>query len=729
MIMMLALAVAVAYPGATVHAQVPGPELFAKEPRTPLELWDAVDYLLRTKQPKKALPYVDKFLKSKPNDATLIAIRNRYGPGSILRLSDDATTQPFAKPMAEAMVAAARNYATQPQRIRRLISELTKTPEEQDYAVRRLREAGPDSVPFLVEALARPGLSASDRTLIVHHMGRLDRSVIPALAAVLDTPDLALVVDAATALGMIGDREAIPYLTFPAASPATAPVVRGAAQAAIAQLTGQSFSAQPRSPTQVLTDTAWQYHHHKAEFPDDSVIIWSWDDNRKAPVSRRAPCAEADAMLGLHFAHQALRLDPGNTSAQTAQLSLMLERSISRVGFNAFPAQDLATFNAAKTAGPLILTEVIRSAIANRKTDLAAAAVAALSQITHCSALAATGHPHPLVDAVCAPGRRLQFAAAKGLVNLAPTDPFPGSSRIVPTLARFVVNQTLPRAVVIDGNPNRGSQLAGLLINLGYDPELELTGVKGFEAAAGSADVELILISYDLFRPGWSLNDTLANLEVDARTATVPIYIYGPINAQYKRPNLERDYSGIKFLVQPIEPATLQYQLKGLPTPLTEAERTGYASEAAMLLARIASDRKGPLQADLTSAEPMLAVAVGAAHTGPAAAIALSHIPDPNAQRRLADIALDPSQPTLSRKQSIVQLVHSIKRFGRLVTGDQEARLVNSLRRETDPDVRADLSTILSALLPHPATGLSPSPARLIPAAQPTPVSKPAVPP
>ena len=112
--------------GAVAPAQAPGPELFAKEPRTPLELWDAVDYLLRTNQAKKALPYIDRFIKSKPDDTTLIAIRNRYGPGSILRLSDDVVTRPFAQPMAEAMVAAARKYATQPERVKQFISDLTK---------------------------------------------------------------------------------------------------------------------------------------------------------------------------------------------------------------------------------------------------------------------------------------------------------------------------------------------------------------------------------------------------------------------------------------------------------------------------------------------------------------------------------------------------------------------------------------------------------------------------
>ena len=79
---------------------------------------------------------------------------------------------------------------------------------------------------------------------------------------------------------------------------------------------------------------------------------------------------------------------------------------------------------------------------------------------------------------------------------------------------RFVLNQTSPRAVVIDSNPTRGSQLAGFLITLGYDSELELTGASGFRAASESADVELILVSFDLFGTGWRLNDTWQTSEL-----------------------------------------------------------------------------------------------------------------------------------------------------------------------------------------------------------------------
>ena len=199
-------------------AQAPGPELFAKDPKTPLELWDAIDYLVRTGQAKKAVPYINKFMKSMPDDAVLMAIRDRYGAGSILRLSDDPATRAFTQPLTDAMVKAAKEHAVRPEQLARLITQLTKTPAEQDYAIRHLREAGPYAVPFLIDALAQPGLSESDRKIIVQSLGALDRSAIPPLAAVLDSTDPSLAVDAATALGMIGDRAAVPFLTYAAAA-------------------------------------------------------------------------------------------------------------------------------------------------------------------------------------------------------------------------------------------------------------------------------------------------------------------------------------------------------------------------------------------------------------------------------------------------------------------------------------------------------------------------------
>jgi hypothetical protein len=703
-------------------AQVPGPELFAKEPQTPLELWDAIDYLLRTDQAKKAIPYLEKFMKSRPDDTTLITIRNRYGPGSILRLGDNEATRPFAKPLVDAMVTATRRYAARPERIKRLITELTGTPDEQEYAVRHLREAGPDAVPFLVDALSRPNLSPTDRQLIVHHIGRLDRSAVPPLLAVLDSPDATLAGNAARALGMIGDKQAIPQLTFLAASTSTPLTLRNTAEAAIANLTGRSFAAQRHTPVQVLTAAAWSYHRHQVEFPGDPVAVWEWDKERKAPSMREMPRAQAEASFGLRLVQEALRLSPHDREAQVVQLSLALEKAVDQVGFTAFVARDQAALTAATASGPSILEEVLKTAVADGKTDLAAAAVMALARVTNPTALAATGQPHPLVNALTVPGRRVQFAAARALVAMVPTQPFPGSSRIVSTLARFAGSQANPRAVVIDSNPNRGTHLTGLLANLGYDAELELTGNQGFLAAAESADVELILISYDLFGEGWGLNDTLTNLRADARTAAIPLFIIGPLNLRFKRPSLKQDYPGIKFLVHPVDATMLQHQLKIRPAKLDEAERTSYAHDATMLLAQIARDGKSPLAADLVTAEPMLATVLNRADTAPNATAALGNIADASAQRTLASVALDTARDPSLRHQSTAELVHSIRRFGPLITASQEARLAATIRQETNPSVRADLTAILHALRPARQSDLtSPLPEHSAPTRSETP--------
>ena len=267
------------------------------------------------------------------------------------------------------------------------------------------------------------------------------------------------------------------------------------------------------------------------------------------------------------------------------------------------------------------------------------------------------------------------------------------------------MNQSLPRAVVIDANPTRGSQLAGLLISLGYDSELELSGARGFRAATESADVELILISFDLFRSGWALNDTLANLGADSRTAAIPVFVYGPLNVQYKHPNLEHDYPGIKFLVQPVSADLLFQQLRGLPALPSETMRVGYAREAATLLARIATERMSPFIADLPAVEPALALALNEAETATNAAVALREVADPDAQRSLADVVLNPSKPSAIRKQSASELVRSIQQFGRLITASQESRLATITREETDPEVRSSLLAILRALIPAPPLG------------------------
>ena len=112
---------------------------------------------------------------------------------------------------------------------------------------------------------------------------------------------------------------------------------------------------------------------------------------------------------------------------------------------------------------------------------------------------------------------------------------------------------------------------------------------------------------------------------------------------------------------------------------MTAADRIGYAREAAALLARIAADRRGPMADGLRTVEPALASALFSPETVRSAAAALAELPDPNAQRSLLDLAMDPSRPADLRVEAARLVVASIRRFRPLFTRQQEARLVDTV--------------------------------------------------
>jgi HEAT repeat protein len=693
------------------RGQAPGPELFARPPQTPMEFWDAADYLIRTGQVQQAVPYLNSFIQSKPDDETLLAIRDRYGAGSILQLADHPQTRGFEPTITTMLAEAVQRNATRPDRINRFIAALTKTNAEQAYAVDQLRRAGPYAVPFLVHALQQPGLSIEDRSAIVRNMGRLDRSVVPPLIAALDSPSAAVAASVAAVLGVLGDPRAVPHLTYLAArrqAPAAdggeaSDVVRDEARRAIFRLTGRPFAAQPMQPICVLVDAALRYHRHAIRFPAPPFILWTWDENQAVPVTNSVSQSEAEAYFGLRLARQALQLDPADLGAQVTFLSLALEKAVERTGFASFPASDPSgAFSAALAVGPEVLGTVVLVALADRKYDLAAVAVTAFGRVTDREALPRGCCANPLIKALTAPNRRVQFAAAQALVTLEPRHAFPGSSLVVPTLARFVTGQGLPRAVVIDGNTARGSQLVGYLKELGYEPVLATTGADGFRRAAESADVELILLDNHLVVGDWRLIDTLANLRSDCRTAGIPVYIVGPLNLDVKLNYMRSSFPEVKFLLRPDNAALLEHQLGGRPAGLSESERTAYARSATVLLARIAAQPCSPFEPELSIAEPALTAALNMAAVEPAAA-ALSEVAMSDAQRGLADLVLDPSKPAPVRQSTAAMLTRSIQRFGPLVAADQETRLLAEFDQELDPALRSALGAVLGALRPKPA--------------------------
>lgn len=691
--------------------QPPGPDKFAVQPTTPKELWDAVDYLVRSGQAKLAVPYLEAFVNAEPDDATLVALRDRYGLGSFLRLSDDESTRALGAQVLDRLKTAARKFATDPEAIQAAIALLTKGPAEQVVAVERLREAGPHAIPPLMEALASPGTTPAERASLVANMGKLDSRAVPPLIAALDSENPGQASDAAEALGRIGDRRALGPLVALAAQPTVPEGTRMTAQHAVERLTGRSFSALGKSPLRYLVDQAWLYAKGRVRFPADQVEIWNWSNGNLEfeTVDRE----EASTRLGERLARAALAIDAADVDAQKVLISLLLGQAARRHGCDAVVQSDPdGSFAVALSAGPAVLADLLRNATKDGEFALAELLAHALGRVTNRDTLSEAGRNgagrHPLVEAMNAPDRRTQFAAAQALTELDPRRPFPGSSQVLTTLARFLGGRELPRALIIDGNATRSGTTVAVLRALGYDTATATSAVEGFQQAAAEADTEVIFLEPTALQGKWGWLETLANLRSDARTSSTPVIVHGPQSLEDQIGAKVESFPRTAFLVSPTEPAgygtILKRTLNRLGVRgLSESERKDLAAAAARLIARIAAQPGSPFGADLARIEPELSLAV----TNPAArrgAIeALGDVPGVNPQRRLADVVLDPGMSAEERRLAGAQLVRSIQRFGPLLTSRQEQLLVDALAAEPDASMRSLYAAVVGTLRPAPA--------------------------
>jgi hypothetical protein len=219
--------------------------------------------------------------------------------------------------------------------------------------------------------------------------------------------------------------------------------------------------------------------------------------------------------------------------------------------------------------------------------------------------------------------------------------------------------------------------------------------------------VELILIDATAVEGPMKWLDLLTNLRADARTADIPTLITGTLkDGDLLRPRFER-FARTDYVVTPTDPNLFGRQLNKIlermgARPMSDDERAAYAQEAATLLGRIASRPRGPFAAGLQSIEPALAVALANPASNTAAAAALGDVPGADAQRDLAGLVIDSSQPVASRVAAGQQLVRSIQRFGPLLSNTQEKALVEAAAGNTEPQLRSIMAAVIGALRPAP---------------------------
>jgi len=679
------------------------------EPKTPEATFDAVVLMLDLNRPNLVNRYLQILMAGRPDNATILRMRDKHGPGIFLRLANDRRFQPLSLQLLNQMNAAFRAFAFDPARIDGLIANLKGNTRDRQLAIRQLRETGAIAVPRILEVIATTQ-SSQDRETMIVALTRMGKGTIPALKGALTSPNETMRSVSAETLGWVGDHSTVAWLWYPAFGPDESLGVKQSAQRAITKiLRGDSRKLHEISPFGAVAELARIAREHfrfEYEWKVDAgglVELWSWDYDANRLNAWKVNERTASLVAGSRFARQAMRMAPERMDLQALYLAMRLSFETHVAGWDKpIPTGPGTAHNVALRTGPDLLLEVLSQSLQNPNPAAALAALNVLAQIGSRNDLkAANGHSSPVLAAMSYPDFRVQFAAAATVLQFDPDSPFRGSSRVVAILSRAINDTGSRAALAIDPNGERSVTTAAWLTQMGYEPDATQTGQDGFREASTRADISLIAIHAACIR--WGLTQTIANLRADARTAGIPIIVYGPESVQAMVERIADRYPMIGYAPDGETSFKIyvnRFLSRRRSPPVTDAQRNERIGAAGFWFAHIASGNRTSIY-DIRNAENILFESINLPQVGENGVIALGGIATVSAQQRLQEIVVAVDRELALRESAALQLSFHIQKYGLLINGARVLEVQASWQAATDPVLKTALAAVLGSFQPR----------------------------
>lgn len=681
------------------------------EPTSPVALFDAIVLMVDLERPNLANKYLKELMAQNPEDADILRMRDKHGPGIFLEIANDKRMQPLSVQLLGRMNTAFRRYAADSNRLDTLISDLIGEPGRREIAIVQLRSAGAVAVPRML-AVAATGNDSDTRDAIVYTFARMGRHITPSLHGALESPDERIRTVAIEGLGWLGAIESVPWLWHHAYGPGRSIGEQQAAQGSLARIlrgdVKRTYDISAFGAVGQLRDIAQTHFRNEYAWPVDEngqVQLWSWNRAAGSLATWQTDAETASLVIGSRFARQALSMSPERRDLQALALSMRLAFESHLAGWSApLPTGPGTAHDLALLTGPDTALDMLDLSLKNTNPKAALAALQVLGQIGNRNQLRSrNGQASPIIQAMSHPSFRVQFAAASVVMQLDPAERFAGSSRVVSILTRSLNDSGATQGLAIDPNESRGLDTAGLLGEMGYLPQQAATGQDGFRIAAERGDIGLIAIHAACIR--WGLSQTVANLRADARTAGIPIVIYGPESIEPNVRRLVTDYPLVDFVLEGPQSFKIGIRtfLARLTTPTaTQEQRAQQRSEAGFWFSHIADGRRSDVF-DITRAEEALFSAVDEPNVAGNAVVALGSIATPSAQERLQELAVGQARDAELRETAAVQLAFHIQKHGLLLDRSQVNEVNAALEAAAEPTLRTALSSVVGSLRPTSA--------------------------
>ncbi|MBI1345938.1 hypothetical protein GC163_06580 [bacterium] len=682
-----------------------------EEPKTPAELFDAVVLLVELARFDIAPVYFQAFLDTNPSDADLIALRDKYGTGEFLRFTKIPQLEALAKPLVQRLNQISKAQSQDPGYVDSQLQRLTGPAVEREKATLELRNLGANAVPEMLRQLA----VAEDgdlRDAITIALSRMGQPVIAPLIAALDSPIDRVSQGCIEALMYLNSEEAVLRLWPMTFSEDFNAGIRDTAAHALAKIRfGNAERTRDLSKVVALHELQQRANALLTrdlilvpEVEGQPIVVWSWDNEQKTVVSTEKSPDAASLDEALRLSRDAFRLNPEQARLQTMYLAALLAHEVERAGWDTILTADTSpAMQTAVSTGVVPLQDVLKLGMEMGRTDVVWAALQGLSAIASPELLQPSGgQPSPVISALNYPDARVQFAAASVILRTNPRGDFRGATRVTEILRRALTDPGQARGLVIDSDRDESTLLGTYLASEGYDPLQAFTGKEGFTKAAELAGIELVVVQTNI--SNWALTQTLANLRADARTAHLPIVVYGPEDVRKDTARLVKRTGNAMFAGESPAAESFWWQvgpfLQSRRTPpMSPQLRSDFRAIATYWLATLSSARK---EFDVTTAEPELLPLIPDPALSPNVLAALGQIGTAEVQTRLADWAFNDQASLNLRAAAAERLVAHINHFGLVLSPATAETLQQRLGQPQPSELSGAYAAIMGCLKPNP---------------------------
>ena len=680
---------------------------------TPLELWEAFGHYVIVAQPERARSNWEA-LEGRVTDMELLEVVESSPEYDFERIREFVLghdeLRDIGRTIEQRLLNASLERSTDPEEIRNAIERLGEGRRPNMLATRFLVESGQLAVPHLLDALKDPG-KRELRQFILRAMADIGRPAAYPLAVSLPHLDHNNQIHIAQVLGDIGYIGALPYLAAVLEDDEINDKVRRTTQAAFNLIARNVRMPERTGAAQLFLWQARRFYEAGTlgnritgyERRADAGYVWEYRSGAGLISVEVPPAAHTD-IRAMFAAMAALRHDPGLDPAVTRFLLANTRRELRLEGADdpSYPFPHPAGYYL-RLAGAKQQLPVLRQALEDQDMALARTIIAALGDTgSPADLLARDEGVRPVLMAMGHPNRRIRIEMNLALARLHPKESFEGSKRVVPTLAQAIAQDGKRVAAVVTPEMEDGNEIAAMLDDRNYEVlrgtsvgELgsQLREVPGVDVLVTTGRLRYVSRVYD---------DTVRNYKLAATPVIAKV-------GASEWAELQQRYRDVPRLIH----ADARLDTEGLETAISDAEAldpegpidpdeaTDYARRAIERLHEIGVS--GNRVFDINDARPALIRALrdDRAEIARGAGRVLALIARDEAQRAIAEVALDSDTPTNVRVSLFNSLADSAARHGKRLESEQIEVLSDLVGdRDTTGDLAIAAARALGALQP-----------------------------